>query len=155
MLMTALECWLMPIGTWQKCYRCKSDMWVPQALEDAARATSRISLFCAYGHEQHYVEGDSEETKLRRERDRLAQQIAQKDDEIRHQQFLRDLADKRAQRSHKEVVRLKKRAAAGVCPCCNRSFGELAKHMATKHPDFRAEDAARENVVSIVKGKTA
>jgi hypothetical protein len=25
-----------------------------------------------------------------------------------------------------------------VCPCCNRSFQNLRRHMATKHPEFNA-----------------
>lgn len=40
------------------------------------------------------------------------------------------------QRAEAERDRLKKRAAAGVCPCCNRTFQQLAAHMATKHPDM-------------------
>lgn len=38
-----------------------------------------------------------------------------------------------------QVTRLKNRAAAGVCPCCNRTFHQLVRHMAAKHPDFAAE----------------
>lgn len=33
-------------------------------------------------------------------------------------------------------TRLKKRIANGVCACCGRSFENLRRHMATKHPDF-------------------
>lgn len=42
-------------------------------------------------------------------------------------------------------TRLKNRAAAGVCPCCNRTFKQLAAHMKTKHPTWnksKAEDTA-------------
>lgn len=35
----------------------------------------------------------------------------------------------------REAERLRRRTAAGVCPCCNRSFVQLARHMKTKHPD--------------------
>lgn len=35
------------------------------------------------------------------------------------------------------VTRLKKRASAGVCPCCNRTFKQLADHMAAMHPEFK------------------
>lgn len=30
-----------------------------------------------------------------------------------------------------------KRVHNGVCPCCNRSFTNLARHMKTKHPDHK------------------
>jgi hypothetical protein len=33
------------------------------------------------------------------------------------------------------VTRLKNRAAAGLCTCCNRSFQNLRKHMEIKHPE--------------------
>lgn len=29
----------------------------------------------------------------------------------------------------------RKRAAAGVCQCCNRTFQNVARHMKTKHPE--------------------
>jgi DNA repair exonuclease SbcCD ATPase subunit len=34
------------------------------------------------------------------------------------------------------TTRIKNRASNGVCPCCNRTFQNLARHMHTKHPDF-------------------
>ena len=30
-------------------------------------------------------------------------------------------------------------AKAGTCPCCNRTFTNLARHMASKHKDVGAE----------------
>lgn len=35
-----------------------------------------------------------------------------------------------------QMVKQKKRAAKGVCPCCNRSFVNVARHMASKHPEY-------------------
>lgn len=46
---------------------------------------------------------------------------------------------RRAQKG--QNTRLKKRIAAGVCPCCNRSFANLREHMAGQHPDFTGEGA--------------
>lgn len=37
------------------------------------------------------------------------------------------------------ATRIKRRVSAGVCPCCNRTFQCLARHMATKHPDYQQE----------------
>lgn len=39
-----------------------------------------------------------------------------------------------ATRGH--LTRAKTRAAAAVCPCCNRSFKQLRRHMRSKHPDY-------------------
>lgn len=41
----------------------------------------------------------------------------------------------RAQKAAK--TRIKNRIAAGVCPCCNRTFKQLAAHMKNKHPDYK------------------
>ena len=34
------------------------------------------------------------------------------------------------------LTRVKRRVGNGVCPCCNRTFKNLADHMTTKHPDY-------------------
>ena len=41
-----------------------------------------------------------------------------------------------AARTRKELHSVKARVAHGVCPCCNRTFKQLARHMKTKHPDY-------------------
>tara|TARA_Y100000310_G_scaffold338946_1_gene430083 strand:- start:1163 stop:1354 length:192 start_codon:yes stop_codon:yes gene_type:complete len=48
----------------------------------------------------------------------------------------RDAAEKTASTYKGQVTKLKNRAKAGVCPCCNRTFQNLSRHMETKHPDF-------------------
>lgn len=34
-----------------------------------------------------------------------------------------------------KLAKLEKRASAGVCSCCNRTFQNLARHMKTKHSE--------------------
>jgi hypothetical protein len=38
-------------------------------------------------------------------------------------------------KAERKTKRIEKRIHAGVCPCCNRTFQNLARHMNTKHPD--------------------
>lgn len=86
------------------------------------------TFYCPSGHPQSYS-GEKEADKLRRERDRLKQQLAQKDDEI--------LAAVRLQgEAEKATAKLQKRIHNGICPCCTRSFQNLRRHIATKHPDY-------------------
>lgn len=41
-----------------------------------------------------------------------------------------------AEHQHREKAEKKlRRVSNGVCPCCRRSFGNLARHMKTKHPE--------------------
>lgn len=39
------------------------------------------------------------------------------------------------------VTRVKNRVAKGVCPCCNRYFEQLHKHMETQHPDYQSSQS--------------
>jgi hypothetical protein len=95
-------------------------------------------FFCPNGHSNFYR--DNEHDRVRQERDRLKQQLAQKDDTIAYQRAQREAAEKLASVRKGQVTRLKNRAAAGVCPCCNRTVSQMAKHMASKHPTFKAEE---------------
>lgn len=38
-------------------------------------------------------------------------------------------------KTKKAAARVRSRIQKGVCPCCNRSFTDLRKHMASKHPE--------------------
>lgn len=126
------------------CYTCKCEVWVPDALWEAClrkRGPNGISYSCAYGHEQHLVEGESEETKLRRERDRLQQRLAEKDDAITRQREMREATERQLSAAKGRITKIKNRVSKGVCPCCNRQFANLHRHMTTEHPTFTAEAA--------------
>ena len=116
------------------CFRCKCGFTLPDALYHSAKASEKISFYCPYGHEQHYPKGETEEDKLRRERDLLYQRVAQRDDEIKS-------LEARRRAAVGQVTKIKNRVGHGVCPCCNRTFENLARHMSSKHPTFTAEAA--------------
>lgn len=51
-------------------------------------------------------------------------------------------AAQRALRATKgRLTKTKKRIANGVCPCCNRHFVNLERHMTGKHPDYTKEQS--------------
>jgi len=58
----------------------------------------------------------------------------------RHSQTQMELmaAEQQVTAIKKEKYRLQKRIKNGVCPCCHRSFVQLSRHMASKHPGFDA-----------------
>lgn len=103
-------------------------MWLPDDLYTAAKHSDKVSFYCAYGHEMNFCQGENEETKLRRERDRLKQDAGRLNDELAAQR-------KRAEDAERVNRKLKTRAAAGVCPCCNRTFLNMQRHMRSKHPN--------------------
>lgn len=98
------------------------------------------SFHCPAGHSLSFK--DSENDKIRRERDRLKQDEAQLWERIREEREARERAERSAAARKGQVTRMKNRAAAGVCQCCNRSFENLRRHMASQHPEFRAEEVA-------------
>lgn len=92
-------------------------------------------FYCPNGHAQWYT-GKTEAQKLREQlatvEQRAASRLAQLDQERASHQSTRNQL-----RSTKGVVtRTKRRVAHGVCPCCNRTFADVARHMVSKHPDY-------------------
>lgn len=129
------------------CPRCKTQHTLPAELYHTAMAKRNDdktqTIYCPYGHPWHYTpqrELDEQE-KIRQERDRLRQRLAEKDDYIREERERREHAERSASAYKGKVTRLKNRAQAGLCPCCNRSFQNLHRHMQTQHPDFQKEEA--------------
>lgn len=71
--------------------------------------------------------GEGENSRLKKE---LTAEKARRDRALQEANENRQLAEKTV----KAINRLKKRVTNGVCPCCNRTFQNLARHMKTKHP---------------------
>lgn len=51
----------------------------------------------------------------------------------------RDQAQASAAAYKGAATKARKRAAAAVCPCCNRSFVQLRRHLEAKHPEYTGE----------------
>lgn len=105
------------------------------------------TFYCTHGHPQCFTKGKSEAQKLQEQldadriaRQRAEQRVAQVADEMRER--LEAARNDAAFQKHRangykgHATRITKRAKAGVCPCCNRHFAALERHMATKHPNF-------------------
>ena len=117
------------------CITCGVRYTVPKSMWDKQQTEGGFHK-CPNGHSLGWNEDGCENAKLRRERDRLKQQAARKDDEINWQRDQRETAERSASAYKGQVTKLKKRAKAGVCPCCNRTFQNLARHMESKHSDM-------------------
>lgn len=84
---------------------------------------------CPNGHQRGFRQGRGEREAVVRERDRLKQLVAQKDDEIAQ-------AKSQQIKAEQALKKVQKRVNAGVCPCCNRTFSNLAVHMKTQHKGY-------------------
>jgi len=123
-----------------KCYRCNVQFGMTDDFHNMAVTRGEaFTWYCPNGHAQVFTARESEEDKLRRERDRLRQSVAEWQDAEREQRERAQLAERRASAARGQVTKLKNRASKGICPCCNRTFTNLQRHMATKHPTFISE----------------
>ncbi len=126
------------------CAACGICFAMPHTLVEKRRGDGK-DFFCPNGHTLTFGESDAD--KLRRERDRLQQRLAEKDDDIRYQRQAREVAERRLSAAKGQITKIKKRVHGGVCPCCNRTFADLARHMAGQHPGFVAEPDAADRVL--------
>lgn len=90
------------------------------------------TFHCPSGHGNSF-RADSEADKLRRENENLKQQQARLQQEANDACGRAAAEADRRQKAEREVKRINKRISHGVCPDCNRSFANVAKHMASKH----------------------
>jgi septal ring factor EnvC (AmiA/AmiB activator) len=121
------------------CSSCGILYFFPEKWCDKA-ADEKTSWQCPNGHGQKFRTSEKEE--LRQERDRLKQRVAEKDDEIAEQRRMREETERSLVATKGHVTRVKKRAAAGTCPCCQRTFSNMAEHMKRQHPKFVEESGA-------------
>jgi RNA polymerase-binding transcription factor DksA len=118
------------------CITCGSPIWGPATRKTHCLNKKGIeSFYCINGHSQVYV-GETESQKLQKQLDRVT-----KEKEWAEQSKQRAQEAEATARRAEAIAKGKLKAQAtriknGVCPCCNRSFANLHRHMSTKHPTF-------------------
>lgn len=92
-------------------------------------------IYCPNGHSWHYT------GKTDADREREAREAAER--QVLYLQNRRTELETRLEHAKHEIrgqkaakTRIKNRIAKGVCPCCNRTFQDLQRHMTTQHPEF-------------------
>ena len=93
------------------------------------------TFYCPNGHGQHFTENQVE--KLKKQNASLSKRVDWAEDSARR---ARDEAEqvKRERTAIKgHLTRTRKRIANGICPCCSRSFANVARHIENKHPAFK------------------
>lgn len=102
------------------------------------RRRSGSAFYCPSGHSMSYTE--TTEQRLRKQLDAKQAELERT---VTRLGAARDQAEA-AERSNRAlrgvVTKTRKRIGNGVCPCCNRHFADVERHMATKHADY-AESA--------------
>lgn len=92
-------------------------------------------FYCPNNHYNYWPQ-ESDEEKLKKEKAALVRELQA---EKNHKNFYKEEAkqQRRSAGAFKgQVTRIKNRIANGVCPCCNRSFTNVRRHMNSQHPEF-------------------
>jgi hypothetical protein len=119
------------------CWSCHITYAVPKDFEQRRRK-DKETFYCPRGHGTVFS-GETEEQRLKQQLKDAEARAARLVDESERRR-LKALQLERSRDAYKgQATRLRNRAAAGVCPCCKRSFAALARHMKTKHPDYTAQ----------------
>lgn len=121
-----------------ECANCHQDFGVqPRIVKERRR--DHGTFYCPLGHHNYYPQKSDVERLRERVADAEAtatRQIARAD-----QAEAEAKLQKRIAAANKgTVTKMRKRIGRGVCPCCNRQFENLARHMASKHPDVAGGD---------------
>jgi hypothetical protein len=119
------------------CPDCCVTYAIPLRLQEAAynAGERKIVWFCPNGHELGY-NGPSEADKAL---EKAKNQARWANERLTAERELREDTERRLRAQKGATTRAKKRAVAATCPCCGRSFSQLRRHMAAKHPEALAE----------------
>lgn len=102
---------------------------------DSRRRGDHRNFYCPNGHSLSY-QGKTELQKERERAERLQRQVEAREADIRLEQR-RLASERRAHAATKgQLTKTKKRVANGVCPCCNRHFANVERHITHQHPEY-------------------
>ena len=103
------------------------------------RLKDHAMFYCPSGHPQHFT-GETEAEKLKKE---LEAQKRRTDMALADARYEADMRKKETTALKGKLTKLKNRVGNGVCPVpgCGRHFSNVERHVATKHPGFKSEDA--------------
>ncbi len=113
------------------CGECGITFAVPGEFR-ADRIKDHRTWYCPNGHPRVFT-GESKEEKLARE---LAEAKRKAETDLTRERHRREAAERSAAAHKGKVTEMRNRIHNGVCPCCKRTFQNVARHMASKHPDF-------------------
>lgn len=113
---------------------------VPRELYDYVKGqhndgVKQLGIYCPLGHSWVFS-GKGEADRLREENARLERVAAARQESVRVARDERDRAERRRAAAKGQLTKTRNRIANGVCPCCNRSFVNVERHMTTQHPDY-------------------
>jgi hypothetical protein len=116
----------------ETCYDCGIEFAVLSEICERWRAKDEQWFYCPNGHRQHYSVSEIQKVRNELAAEKRLRQSAEETAEWERKRRVKE------EKTHKKEMRkIHLRVGNGVCPCCNRSFINLQRHMNTKHPGFK------------------
>ena len=116
-----------------ECGQCGISFAITQEKYDRCNDRGE-NFYCPNGHCRVFCK--SEVAKLE---EALARERRKGDNlkcDLNNEQYYRKHAENQVRAERGAKTKLKKRIAAGVCPCCRRHFTNVERHIKCKHPDY-------------------
>ncbi len=104
---------------------CGITLAIPDDLYSQAHRR-KTNVYCPLGHSFIY------DNTVAEQNERLKRQVDATRDLLRAEERSHIATRGHLTRRRKQLDRVTR----GVCPCCNRHFANVEKHMATQHPTF-------------------
>ena len=130
----------------EECCQCRMPYLVSLSFQKQKQA-DKTNFYCPSGHGQSYA-GNTEAQKLREGWEAANLRFQSQLNEANHARLVAENALKSEQSKRRKI---EKRVANGVCPCCNRTFEDLARHMSTKHKDYALPAGKQKQIAGLVK----
>lgn len=124
----------------EHCCNCGTAFAMPSGLQ-AQRIKDHQEFYCPAGHRQYYT-GPTEAQKLKKELDYSKQELEYANRRAASAEGRAKREQARANGFKGAMRKVKRRVSNGVCPCCTRTFKDLAAHMNQKHPDYASTEPA-------------
>lgn len=107
---------------------------------DGELRRSGHTFYCPNGHCRTYGETEAERLKaaLARKEEALTRSAAR----VQELHAEKEQVERQLHAAQGVVTRTKRRISGGACPCCKRSFQNLARHMKAKHPAYAETETA-------------
>jgi hypothetical protein len=114
------------------CANCGLVFAINTDFEDRRREDGK-AFYCPNGHVQSWSETEAD--RERKKAERLERQIANERESARA--LWADLKIEKVKHAATKgkLTKTRKRAINGVCPCCQRSFANVQRHVASQHPE--------------------
>lgn len=120
------------------CYKCGIPFGIPD-YQHTRLLNNHEGFFCPNGHEQ-FFNGKTEAQKLKEQLEQKEKLLLEKERKIGLQMMKISTAEAERDHEKRRVTRLRRkllRVHNGVCPCCQRTFQNLWRHMVGQHPEFK------------------